>query len=125
MTHVLTYECPPDVHKQTCGLMMKDIHCNVARIAELEANAVTWLKYSETKPNMASCPVHSRLFGSMFQYGEKISLIVHVDYTENPVQVGWVYDCESDTFESDEGFTLDNNKVLYFAYLPAPPKENT
>ena len=36
MTHILTYECPPDVHKQKCGLLMKDNRCNVERIAELE-----------------------------------------------------------------------------------------
>jgi len=95
------------------------------RIAELEKQAIVWHKYPDEKPSMDTCPVHSHLFGSMFNDISFISLILYVDNVHNNIQGAWVYNVKNDSFESDEGFSLDGKSVLAWAYLPEPPRDVT
>ncbi|HPS40343.1 MAG TPA: hypothetical protein PL124_13070 [Candidatus Cloacimonadota bacterium] len=101
----------------------EDVDALRSRIAELEKQAVVWHKYPDEKPSMDTCPVHSRLFGSMFNDISFISLILYVDNVHNKIQGAWVYNVKNDSFESDEGFSLNGESVLAWAYLPEPPRE--
>lgn len=86
-------------------------------LLELKKSAIVWHRYPDTKPAWGEAPQQSRLF----DISKILSIVVLTKHDKLPVQAGWLYYVEEDTFMSDEGFTLPNDMVLAYAYLPDPP----